>query len=151
MRPNGEKACLASRPSSHSSPLQEGYISIQGYHTWGHLPGVSSALRVVCAAVPAVTLASRSDTGVRGDVTVTSKAAEIPLIQLFTRASAGRDLERFALWQKSTKHLAAGCVGEPHHHLVCMTMHDAPGGPKLFQDIADSWRLLFFLNPATTK
>eukprot|EP00731_Ephydatia_muelleri_P025228 Em0017g311a len=35
--------------------------------------------------------------GVRGDVTVTSKAAELPPIQLFTRASAGQDLERYSL------------------------------------------------------
>eukprot|EP00731_Ephydatia_muelleri_P028678 Em0020g322a len=39
-------------------------------------------------------LLSRSDTGVRGDVTVKSKVAGIPPVQLFTKATAGRDLER---------------------------------------------------------
>ena len=46
-RPNGKKLAWLQDPSSHSSPQQEGYISNQGYHTWGHLPGVSSALPVV--------------------------------------------------------------------------------------------------------
>ena len=51
---------------------------------------VSLAWSFLCSAsrvaVPAMTLASRSDTSVR-DVTVKSKVAEIPPVQLFTKTS----------------------------------------------------------------
>ena len=79
-----------------------------------------------------MTLALRSDIGARGDVTVTSKAAAIPPVQLFTKASAGRDLERsgvvyYLLLQPSLQsspcgkdlltRLAAGYDGVPRHHV----------------------------------
>ena len=51
-RPIGEKPAWLQNPSSHSSPQQEGCISIQGYHTWGHSPGASSALPVVQLFLP---------------------------------------------------------------------------------------------------
>ena len=82
MRPNGRKPAWLQDPSSHNSPQQEGFSSIQECDTWGTL-----AWCFLCStsqvAVPAMTLASRSDTGVRGNVTFISKTAVIPLVQLF--------------------------------------------------------------------
>ena len=127
MKLNGRKAALL-----HKTPVP---IALHNKRDAVPSKSITLAWCFLCifstVAVPAVTLDSQSDTGGRGNVTVISKAAEIPPIQL-TKALVGRDLVR------------SGLV----HYLLQSSLQGLPYGKNLQMHASSSWLYQSTMSPS---